>query len=306
MDHFAWRCGTRAARGLILGALVMAAGCGGGQGPAKEPTAPTASDRTAAGLPTWLAGYWQDPDGTTEAWVTLGEVMVGVGMAAGGGTGIEPPRFEVMLLHREGDALVYTAMPGGTDSVDFTAVERGADAIGFENPAHDHPRRIDYRRDGDRLEVKLTGTEPAQQFAMTLGASPAADALMVADREFAAASRDRGGAAWAERFATAGASWPRGSERLVGPDAVAAMVDGLTAQGVALHWAPRAAGLDAGGQVGFTAGRYQLVRTGDASEPIAGSGIYVTVWWRTEGGWKILFDTGLSTRPEPDRTAAHS
>ncbi len=107
-------------------------------------------------LPQWLAGCWQGEGrtaGSTEAW-TDGRIgrMLGVGQTLRGSRS----SFEFMQIATQADGrLVYVAQPGGRPPVSFTATVVEPDRIVFSNPAHDAPKTIAYRRDGERLFAYL-------------------------------------------------------------------------------------------------------------------------------------------------------
>jgi hypothetical protein len=104
----------------------------------------------------WLAGAWR-ADGTEEIWLPpAGGMLIGLGrtIARDGAS------FEYLRIEPDGSgALVYVAMPGGSAPTTFRLASRGEREVAFENPAHDFPRRIDYRREGDTLKVRLEGVE---------------------------------------------------------------------------------------------------------------------------------------------------
>lgn len=79
----------------------------------------------------------------------LGTALSGRGGMAGS--------FEYMRIAAGQDgALTLWASPDGKEAVPFTLVSvRGAEAI-FENPAHDFPTRIVYRRKGRILETEVS------------------------------------------------------------------------------------------------------------------------------------------------------
>jgi hypothetical protein len=69
--------------------------------------------------------------------------------------------FEFLRIHTAGDTLVYTAQPGGRAPTEFRTVAPVAGVIVFENPAHDFPTRISYRRAGtDSLIARVEGPGP--------------------------------------------------------------------------------------------------------------------------------------------------
>ncbi len=104
----------------------------------------------------WLAGAWR-VDGTEEIWLPpAGGMMVGLGRTVS-------PRgtsFEFLRIQTDGrGGVVYIAMPDGGTPTTFRLATRGAREVAFENPEHDFPRRITYRRDGDTLHVRLDGVD---------------------------------------------------------------------------------------------------------------------------------------------------
>jgi hypothetical protein len=246
-----------------------------------------------------LAGHWRSPDETgSETWIDLGGPLVGVGFA---GDAEHTGFFEVMLVHRDGDRWILTAMPGGASQVDFPAVDDDTrNAIAFAAPDHDDPKRIRYRRTGDWLVAELDGDSGPRAVSMQRATAGAAPELEAADRAFAADSSSRGGAAWAARFDNGAAMWPRGSDRVEGPAAVGAAIDRVIDRGLSLSWSPSASGWAPARDWGFTTGRYQFA----LPDTVAAAGIYVTVWRRgDDGAWAIAFDTGLATSRPGDKAS---
>jgi len=131
--------------GVVGAAVVLACAVGG---PVTATSPPP--------LPLWLAGCWQGKGasaGSTEAW-TDGRIgrMLGLGQTLRGSRGSH----EFMQITTGADArLIYVAQPGGRLPVNFTATAVEPNHIVFANPAHDAPKTIEYRRDGDRLSVFL-------------------------------------------------------------------------------------------------------------------------------------------------------
>ena len=50
------------------------------------------------------------------------------------------------------------APPAGQAEASFPLVRLGAAEADFENPAHDFPQRVIYRRDGELLRARIEGT----------------------------------------------------------------------------------------------------------------------------------------------------
>jgi hypothetical protein len=138
---------------LIFTALVLFAPAGArlsGQQPAPI-------DRAA-----WLAGCWErrGPNRLTmEMWMPpAGGTMMGASRTTVGATTRE---FEQLRLHTAGDTLIYTALPSGQRQADFRSTSVSPTTLVFENPAHDFPRKITYRRVGaDSLVARVEGPGP--------------------------------------------------------------------------------------------------------------------------------------------------
>ncbi len=264
-----------------------------GSTPARAAADVEPPQRTAAAM---LVGAWASDDGSAiERWVGVGEHLVGVGFTSGD-DGETTASFEVMLLHHVDGPLTFTAMPAGEAIVDF-GVAIVADELRLTNPAHDDPAAIVYRRQGDRLAIALDGAGGPRRFEFHARTPSPAPALEALDRAFATDSTERGGAAWAERFEAEGSTWPRGSTRRYGPEAIGASIDAMRASGHDLTWAPVASGLAPAGDMGFTTGRYRVF--GREGSEVVSTGIFVTIWRRHGDQWRIAFDTGIPDPPPP-------
>jgi hypothetical protein len=139
-------------------ALGFAALCAAGPAPAAD--AP----------PAWLAGCWQGEAGTAaanafEVWsAPRADRMLGVSQTLRGAGSM----FEFMRIDRGERGLRFVAQPGGRPPTEFAAQRVEAQRILFANPQNDFPKYIDYRRDGDRLEARLSAAAPDQEGARAL------------------------------------------------------------------------------------------------------------------------------------------
>ena len=109
----------------------------------------------------WMSGSWETAEGerwTEEVWVApRGGVMMGLSRSGRGETVRE---FEYIRLQAGADGVpVYWASPGGGSPVAFRLVASDSASATFENPAHDFPQRIHYRRDGDRLVATISARD---------------------------------------------------------------------------------------------------------------------------------------------------
>ena len=109
----------------------------------------------------WLLGAWVADGGKriiTETWTEASPTTFegqGVTRDRNDGSVVDG---EALRLVAMGDGVFYVAKVAHNDyPVAFRLTTCEADRLVFENPGHDFPRRLEYRRvDGDRLEVHVS------------------------------------------------------------------------------------------------------------------------------------------------------
>lgn len=109
----------------------------------------------------WLQGCWV-PDtasaeaGTVETWTSAaGGVMLGMSRTVKGGTSTA---YEfVQIREIEAGKLAYIAQPSGRPPTTFPLTRRTDTEFVFEQPGHDFPQRIIYRREGAKLVARIEG-----------------------------------------------------------------------------------------------------------------------------------------------------
>jgi hypothetical protein len=77
--------------------------------------------------------------------------------------------FEFLRIERRADgSIVYVAQPLGKPPTEFKRIESPTGEAVFENLSHDWPKRIRYRRDGDKLDIRVEGAagEPVSTFLL--------------------------------------------------------------------------------------------------------------------------------------------
>jgi hypothetical protein len=110
----------------------------------------------------WMSGCWEEakPDGawTEECWTSeRGGMLIGSGRA---GDAERVKSFEHMRIDRGTDGTpTFWGSPGGATPVPFRQVSRGSAEAVFENPAHDYPVRVHYRREGELLVATIAGKD---------------------------------------------------------------------------------------------------------------------------------------------------
>ena len=124
----------------MISLMTMAAWAWSAQGT----TPPLTIDRIG-----WLQGCWQltSPQRVVEEqWMApRAKSMLGMGRTVRGDTLVE---YESVLIKEQDGRLAYEAHPSGQPSALFHARAATDSEVVFENPAHDFPQRVGYRRDG--------------------------------------------------------------------------------------------------------------------------------------------------------------
>ena len=89
-----------------------------------------------------------------------GRSMIGVGRTVRADRLVE---YELVVLREQDGQLAYQAHPSGQPSAVFLSKTVGDAEVLFENPTHDFPQRVGYRRDGpDGLLAWIEGTRNGQ------------------------------------------------------------------------------------------------------------------------------------------------
>jgi uncharacterized protein DUF6265 len=106
----------------------------------------------------WISGCWdltRSGRHVTETWTPVeGGTMMGVSRTVANGKTTE---WEFLIIREGAKGLEYVAKPSGQPEATFTAARASAGEVVFENPAHDFPKRIIYKRDGDSLIASIEG-----------------------------------------------------------------------------------------------------------------------------------------------------
>lgn len=107
----------------------------------------------------WLSGHWRmqnDRSVSEEIWTSPeGGLMLGVNRTIRDG---KARAFEFLRIVI-GPKTALFAQPGGAPATLFGLQRSGPDFVVFENPDHDYPQRVAYRRTGDRLTATISDLE---------------------------------------------------------------------------------------------------------------------------------------------------
>jgi hypothetical protein len=106
----------------------------------------------------WLVGHWcADRDGSfiEEHWLSpRGDLLLGLSRTV---QGTKTASFEYLRIEWHDGVPSYVAQPQGNPPVAFKWTAGGANWARFENPAHDFPRRVEYRRTAKGLYAEIAG-----------------------------------------------------------------------------------------------------------------------------------------------------
>ena len=116
----------------------------------------------------FMTGCWRlEANGRTieEHWLApSGGSLMGVSRTVAAGKTVE---YEFLQIRDLPAGLTYIAKPSGQPEASFTLLSKTADEVVFENPTHDFPQRIRYRRAGpDALHARIEGQMKGQQRGM--------------------------------------------------------------------------------------------------------------------------------------------
>jgi len=118
----------------------------------------------------WMAGSWQSAPGrvqSEEHWTKpAGGTMFAVSRTLAGGKTVF---FEYLRIEARPEGIFYVAMPRGQKATNFKLTNLEGQTAVFENPQHDHPQKISYRKNPDgsltaRIEGDAAGKKQPQTF----------------------------------------------------------------------------------------------------------------------------------------------
>ena len=118
----------------------------------------------------WFAGCWEMTSSAkgvtiTEMWMKpAGGLMIGSGRTVSGDKAID---FEFLRIVEDPDGIFYVARPSeNKEETRFKLMRSTSNEAVFENPAHDFPQRVIYRRDGAKLNARIEGTKDGKTRAV--------------------------------------------------------------------------------------------------------------------------------------------
>jgi ketosteroid isomerase-like protein len=248
----------------------------------------------------WMTGHWcQEHEGaiTEELWLPpAGGMRVGVGRSR---TPDRTTAFEYLRIVETDGVPRYIAQPGGNPPTEFMKTAGGEDWVRFENPEHDFPRRIEYRRDGNALLARAAGPgRDGQETVLTFAYSPCAtDTTLVSGESTAIRSlRAASNAAIAAHDAGAVASFFDEDYVITISTGAIERSRRAAAESFAAHFVefpdvvyvrtPTEIVVSEAYPLAFETGTWVGSRT-DANGPLENGGRYTASWRKVDGVWKI-------------------
>lgn len=138
----------RAGVGLLL-AIIFGAGAG-------------AAQKSGVDQLDWVSGCWSSDDGKQqieECWMKpAGQSMLGTSRTVAGGKTVFTEH--IQIREKDGQLAYIVTIGMGAKPVVFKQVKLTDSEVIFENPEHDFPQRIIYRRESaDKLFARIEGKE---------------------------------------------------------------------------------------------------------------------------------------------------
>lgn len=103
----------------------------------------------------WLSGCWQHVNGTTqETWTqSYNGLLFGHSLTR---RDTRVVAFEDIRIEPRNNQSAYIVSVNGAEGVVFTETDQGEMEITFENPDHDFPQRIAYKRSGSDMTATIS------------------------------------------------------------------------------------------------------------------------------------------------------
>jgi hypothetical protein len=120
----------------------------------------------------WMSGDWQTAPGRMrieEHWTGVaGGTLIGMSRTV---VGDRTVAFEYLRIETRKEGIFYVAHPNARPGTDFKLVRVEGQSATFENPAHDFPKRIIYKKNAEgtivaRIEGDGTEKEKPQEFVL--------------------------------------------------------------------------------------------------------------------------------------------
>ncbi|MEP7361786.1 MAG: DUF6265 family protein [Acidobacteriota bacterium] len=124
-----------------------------------------ASAQTEVSSLGWLAGCWEMRPAPgiliEEHWTKpAGGTLLGMGRTIKGSRTVFTEFFRISI---ENGKLTYTARIGTKGVTEFPLLKMSTAEITFENPTHDFPQRVIYRKNGENITARIEGMDKGKE-----------------------------------------------------------------------------------------------------------------------------------------------
>ncbi len=154
------------------------------------------------------------------------------------------------------------------------------------------------------LVVGCAAPPPADDATPKVDLAAEREAIAAADREFDAATAERGAEGWTSYFAEDGLMLSDGGGATRGPAAIREVMEPFFGNpDTSLRWAPLVQEVSNDATLGYTVGRYLLSAKTPDGEAVSREGKYLSVWRKqADGAWLVVADIGNPGLPYPEGT----
>jgi ketosteroid isomerase-like protein/quercetin dioxygenase-like cupin family protein len=142
----------------------------------------------------------------------------------------------------------------------------------------------------------------ASSCAQSVNVQQEKTALMARDAEWSKTAGDP--AKFTSFFAPDGVFALAGMPALTSAKAIEDFATGMNKAGAKISWTATRADVASSGDLGYTAGTYQITVNNADGRPTTEKGKYLTTWKKINGEWKVTEDTGNDDAP-PNPSSPH-
>ena len=112
----------------------------------------------------WLIGTWQETKYSFEIWKSEGNFLSASAYQIDHQTGKQIVSEEIKLIKKGDDFYYVPDVAGPQGPVEFKITSFDKNSFVAENPEHDFPKKITYKRTGELLEAAISGESKSLHF----------------------------------------------------------------------------------------------------------------------------------------------
>ncbi len=113
----------------------------------------------------WLMGTWQEAKYSFEIWKDEGNFLSASAYQIDQQSGSKVVSEEIKLVKRGNDFYYIPDVAGPQGSIEFRITSFDENSFTAENPEHDFPKKIVYKRTGELLEATISGGSKSISYA---------------------------------------------------------------------------------------------------------------------------------------------